>query len=245
MKLTMKQKIWFNKVSAVFWLCLGLVSFLFGWQDAVVLIWIASVYANVKSDWGVAEAADDTKIMSALDTITKEIKLLRQEVLDTAAKYVSSDRNTEYGEPEDNFRTIAEMWNAYLAARPGHDTPEITSADVAAMQALLKVARLAQSPSKADHWIDVAGYAACGAEAAKAGETVATATLHDRIDEMRKEVRKAFEPKYTTTNAHPVESTDLVPGYVDDLIEAVVNRTPVDFKGKPVPRIVQAQLGMV
>jgi hypothetical protein len=38
------------------------------------------------------------------------------------------------------------------------------TADVAAMLALLKIARLQQSPNHRDSWVDLAGYAACGAE---------------------------------------------------------------------------------
>ena len=88
----------------------------------------------------------------------------RQETLDAASQCVLSDRNKDYGSPEDNFRTTAVMWQAYLQAsgRPVTLEPH----DVAAMMALLKLARIATSPAKADHWVDMAGYAACGAECA-------------------------------------------------------------------------------
>jgi hypothetical protein len=36
--------------------------------------------------------------------------------------------------------------------------------DVAIMMNLLKISRLSWSPTKEDHWVDAAGYAACGAE---------------------------------------------------------------------------------
>lgn len=36
--------------------------------------------------------------------------------------------------------------------------------DVAAMMALLKIARIASGHAKADNWVDLAGYAACGGE---------------------------------------------------------------------------------
>jgi hypothetical protein len=32
------------------------------------------------------------------------------------------------------------------------------------MMALVKVSRISTSPSKLDHWVDLAGYAACGGE---------------------------------------------------------------------------------
>ena len=38
--------------------------------------------------------------------------------------------------------------------------------DVAAMMALLKVARIRHSPDKRDSWCDLAGYAACGFDVA-------------------------------------------------------------------------------
>jgi len=84
--------------------------------------------------------------------------MTRQECLDAAAKAVLKDRAREYGDgPEDSFSAIAGMWSAYLG-RP------VSSADVACMMALLKIARLKANPHHGDSWVDVAGYAACGAE---------------------------------------------------------------------------------
>lgn len=40
----------------------------------------------------------------------------------------------------------------------------VSSGDVAALLALMKIARLAHSPDHADSWTDLAGYAALGAE---------------------------------------------------------------------------------
>ena len=62
---------------------------------------------------------------------------------------------------EDNFRTIADLWTAYL----GFDLI-ITDRDVAAMMTLLKIARLKSNPDNADNWIDACGYMACGGELA-------------------------------------------------------------------------------
>ena len=86
--------------------------------------------------------------------------MTRQECLDAAAKAVLKDRAREYGDgPEDSFSAIAGMWSAYLG-RP------VSSADVACMMALLKIARLKANPHHGDSWVDIAGYAACGAECA-------------------------------------------------------------------------------
>jgi hypothetical protein len=84
----------------------------------------------------------------------------RADILATASEYVTTDRAATHGDAEDNFRRIAELWNAYLGV------DDITSIDVAVMLALLKVARIRSNPNHADNWIDIAGYAACGGEIA-------------------------------------------------------------------------------
>lgn len=81
---------------------------------------------------------------------------IRADILDTAKTYVLKDRNATHGDPEDNFGRIAELWAAYKRV-------PFNATDVAAMMALMKVARIAQSPEHRDSWIDLAGYAACGA----------------------------------------------------------------------------------
>lgn len=89
----------------------------------------------------------------------------RKEILEAASKAVhAQDAEHDYGKPENNFETIADLWSTYLEAAYGEDTIVcLSSRDVAAMMILLKVARVATS-EKADHWIDIAGYAACGGE---------------------------------------------------------------------------------
>lgn len=86
----------------------------------------------------------------------------REEILDTAKKCVCGDREQDYGSPENNFRTIANLWIDYLSAKP--NSLDITPVDVAAMLALLKLARIASGHAKEDNWVDLAGYAACGGE---------------------------------------------------------------------------------
>jgi hypothetical protein len=73
------------------------------------------------------------------------------------------DRNANYGNPEDNFQHIANLWNSYLrVSRP--QTALITPADVAIMNMLIKVARLGNNPNHYDSALDIAGYAACLAD---------------------------------------------------------------------------------
>ena len=88
----------------------------------------------------------------------------RRFILEDAIKCVCTDRNEQYGEPEDNFKVIAELWATYLHARcPSPDTYiSITADDVAMMMILFKVARAATANTVTrDTLVDIAGYAAC------------------------------------------------------------------------------------
>lgn len=81
----------------------------------------------------------------------------REEILDAAKRCVCGDREQDYGTPEKNFEIIAEFWSTYMGY-------PFVAHDVAAMLALLKIARIASGRAKEDNWIDLAGYAACGGE---------------------------------------------------------------------------------
>lgn len=89
--------------------------------------------------------------------------MTRAEILDAAKRIVTTDRQSQYGKPEDNFEVIAALWADYLRGR-GARLDFLEAYDVAAMMALLKIARIATGGSKADSWLDLAGYAACGGE---------------------------------------------------------------------------------
>lgn len=88
--------------------------------------------------------------------------MTRKDILDAANKCVNGDREGDYGSPERNFDTIAKFWNAYIQAKTSPVT--LTGSDVAAMMALMKISRISSGNVKADNWIDLAGYAACGGE---------------------------------------------------------------------------------
>lgn len=92
--------------------------------------------------------------------------MTRKKILEAAAHCVNGDRDEQYGRPENSFLTIAHLWNIYLNAADVNDGVSITirAHDVAAMLALLKIARIASGVYKADNWVDLAGYAACGGE---------------------------------------------------------------------------------
>lgn len=91
----------------------------------------------------------------------------RAEILEAARVCVCGEREQDYGKPEDNFSTIGLLWGVYLrAAHPElakvMGVNRIDAKDVAAMMALLKVARIATGSSP-DSFVDLAGYAAYAA----------------------------------------------------------------------------------
>lgn len=101
--------------------------------------------------------------------------MVREEILNEAKKCVCTDRNQQYGEPEDNFAVIAQFWEQYVRAKcVGHGVDvDFDAEDVANMMVLFKVGRAATAnEQKADTYIDIAGYAACAGE-------IATTTRHD------------------------------------------------------------------
>jgi hypothetical protein len=100
----------------------------------------------------------------------KRRNMKRGEVLDKAKVTVSGDREQDYGSPEKNFERIAGMWSAYLGLK-------VEQKDVAAMMALLKIARIASGHAKDDNWIDLAGYAACGGEIESESTNPTTTTI--------------------------------------------------------------------
>ncbi len=83
----------------------------------------------------------------------------RGETLERALGCVCGERQDQYGTPEDNFGRIAKLWSVYLDF-------EVSSVDVAMMMALLKIARIQTGTATEDSFVDLAGYAACGAECA-------------------------------------------------------------------------------
>lgn len=79
----------------------------------------------------------------------------REDFCDRAKEIITVDRQNQYGEVEDNFQVIADLWSVWR-----NDT--FTKEDVAIMMILLKVARL-KHKMKADSFLDLIGYAAlCG-----------------------------------------------------------------------------------
>ena len=87
----------------------------------------------------------------------------RKECLEEAIKLTTQDREAAYGTPEACFNSVAQYWNTYIQSIKNR---QLKGYDVAVMMALLKIARIPASPTKEDNWVDLAGYAANGAEVA-------------------------------------------------------------------------------
>lgn len=90
----------------------------------------------------------------------------RKEILEKAIKCVCGDRDQDYGNPESSFNAIADYWKVYLQHNCIDELGEVsmTAKDVAVMMCLFKIARIDTGHGKEDNWVDLAGYAANGAE---------------------------------------------------------------------------------
>jgi hypothetical protein len=98
------------------------------------------------------------------------------DLLDEAKTIVTGARRQSYGQPENNFQCIAELWTTYLLRREAMKNPSeapvmnrgiLTPTDVAVLMILMKCARLAETPDHHDSAVDIAGYAACLARCQK------------------------------------------------------------------------------
>ena len=98
----------------------------------------------------------------------------KNDILDKAKSIINGERQGTYGNAEDSFSVIAQMWTAYL----GRD---LTSIDVANMMILMKVARNSSGVYKDDNWIDICGYAALGGDIQAKYNGTLTSTSIDSI----------------------------------------------------------------
>jgi hypothetical protein len=103
---------------------------------------------------------------------------VRAQLLDEAKRLVTGDRNAQYGPPTQDFSRTADLLTALgyrLVSEPtanfredfGTRVHALQPSDIAIIMAQLKVSRLMHSRDKRDSWVDLAGYAACGAECAE------------------------------------------------------------------------------
>ena len=81
-------------------------------------------------------------------------------VVDEAMRIVRGNREGVYGPPDQNFRTIAAMWSAWLSVRLRTEV-KLNGSDVCFLMQQMKLARLANSPTHRDSLVDIVGYADC------------------------------------------------------------------------------------
>lgn len=81
----------------------------------------------------------------------------RGTVLNLALDIINGERQDAYGNPEDNFSTIARLWSDYLGGKYKMGLV-LSRVDVALMMTLLKIARLSTGTAKSDSYADAAGY---------------------------------------------------------------------------------------
>ena len=102
---------------------------------------------------------------AAETTEAAAIERIRAQILNEARDIICSDRNKQYGEPEDNFTVIGELWSQYLR-RAKNVAIDLNGYDVGMLMALFKIGRLETGTPKRDNFVDLAGYVACAAEIA-------------------------------------------------------------------------------
>lgn len=83
----------------------------------------------------------------------------RTEILKTAGDLICGDREREYGPPQVNFANIATGWSVILGK-------EVTPSQVALCMTWLKMARLVNTPTHVDSFIDGSAYMALAGELA-------------------------------------------------------------------------------
>jgi len=84
-------------------------------------------------------------------------RMHRDDVLMAAQELINGDRAAAYGESSDTQQRIATMWSGLLGVT-------VEAHQVPLMFIAAKALRASRNASHADSWIDIAGYAALGAE---------------------------------------------------------------------------------
>ena len=85
-----------------------------------------------------------------------------EDVLEEALRITGGDRMSDYGPPDQDFRRTAIMWEQLLNGRIVDGKLQLKPQDVATCMIALKLSRQTHQ-GKRDNWVDVAGYARCGA----------------------------------------------------------------------------------
>lgn len=132
----------------------------------------------------------------------------KQSILDSAKQIIYGDREKAYGSPDKNLALIASYWEKHLQAVNGTTKLHIGVNDVCIMMALMKLARLVNTPSHKDSQVDVCGYMALMERCQEAYKESLVADTAGK-----KEVPKEVKP---VVPSRPYD-TEVIPKYPDDL----------------------------
>lgn len=123
------------------------------WRDSLVEVDMKGL--DKAQDWNNFEEPQDVAKDHFRDA-TKKVDRGRR-IAEEAIRTINGERQDQYGNPEDTFQLIADLWSAYLG------NPAIQAEQVADMMILLKIAREAGGKGKKDNMVDLIGYAMLGA----------------------------------------------------------------------------------
>ena len=62
--------VWFHRIRAIGWVLLTVPAVIW-WADSILLAILLSLYANAVTDWGAAEAADDSHVFKRIERIER------------------------------------------------------------------------------------------------------------------------------------------------------------------------------
>ena len=74
-----------------------------------------------------------------------------RDIYDQARHLTSTERQAQYGAPEDNLGRIAALWSAYLGK-------DLSAHDVAIMMARVKIGRIGSGVTVRDNSVDAVAY---------------------------------------------------------------------------------------
>lgn len=70
-----QRVVWFHRTRAITWIVLAVPAVIW-WADSILLAILLSLYANAVSDWGAAEAADDSELLARVQNIEQKLDRL-------------------------------------------------------------------------------------------------------------------------------------------------------------------------
>lgn len=142
-----------------------------GEAQEVALAWL-DMYAVPQSD-DVRRNIDEGPCSPVADWERELMERLelktRTDILDDASRLTARDRNKVYGDPQINHQRIAAIMTVLLDKKlaPG---VVVTASDAALLMVAVKLARLVETPTHLDSFVDGAAYLAIAGELALRGD---------------------------------------------------------------------------